>query len=234
MYEKSGFVIQHPHSFEALLEEFSNHLMFCNSLFMKPFESHSMWTEYGEKIPTSIAIQTTVGDLIDSLYFDDNEYHIHIGEVEYKDYKEEHIAGYEDFASQDLTDPNVVLKLFYTPVMHKRNIFKDEEEVRAIISFESICKNFTNQTYTSEIPFYSDRLFKTKINNLDDEDMASDDMTNDMKDIPTKGIHIGANLKRLIKRIVMSPNYNDYFYDPLIKLVKDNGLDPVIVYFSDI
>lgn len=28
VYEKSGFVIQHPHSFEALLEEFSNHLMF--------------------------------------------------------------------------------------------------------------------------------------------------------------------------------------------------------------
>ena len=79
-------------------------------------------------------------DLIDSLYIDDNEFHIHIGKINYIDYRREHIAGYEDFASQDLTDPNVVLKLFYTPVMHKRNIFKDEEEVRAIISFESICK----------------------------------------------------------------------------------------------
>ena len=233
VYEKSGFVIQHPHSFEALLEEFSNHLMFCNSWFMKPFESHSMWTEYGEKIPTSIAIQTTVEDLIDSLYIDDNEFHIHIGKVNYIDYRREHIEGYADFTEKNLTDPKDVLELFYAPVMHKRNIYEDEHEVRAVISFESISKNYTNRMFTSDIPFYSYRMFKTD-NMYQDDDLTADDMTNIMKVILTDAFHVGVNLGTLIKRIVMSPNANDYFYSPLIKLIKYYGLDRNIVHFSDV
>ena len=228
VYEEGGFVIHHPHSFQALLEDFSNHLMFCNSWFLKPIESHSMWTEYGEKIPTSIAIQTTVGDLIDSLYFDDNEFHIHIGRVEYIDYKTGYIEEYKDFSEEHLTDHDTVLKLFYAPVMHKRNLFEDEHEVRAIISFESISKNYTNQMYTSEIPFYSDRLFKSETMDLDD------DMTNDMKNIPSQGIRVGVNINRLIQKIIMSPNVNEYFYNPLIKLIEYYGIDRNIVYFSDI
>lgn len=228
VYKESGFVIHHLHSFETLLEDFSNHLMFCSSWFLKPIESHSMWTEYGEKIPTSIAIQTTVEDLIDSLYVDDNEFHIHIGKVKYIDYKTGYIKAYQDFSEEHLTDHDTVLKLFYAPVMHKRNLFEDEHEVRAIISFESISKNYTNQMYTSEIPFYSDRLFKSETMDLDD------DMTNDMKDIPSQGIRVGVNINKLIQKIIMSPNVNEYFYNPLIKLIKYYGLDRNKVYFSDI
>lgn len=234
MYEESGIVIHHRHSFETLLEDFSNHLMFCSSWFLKSIESHSMWTEYGEKIPTSIAIQTTVGDLLNSLYFDDNEFHIHIGRIKYIDYKTGYIEAYKDFSKEDLTDHNTVLKLFYAPVMHKRNIFEDEHEVRAIISFESICKNYTNRMYTSEIPFYSDRLFKGRAMTLDDDITDFADMTNDMKDIPPQGIRVGVNINKLIQKIIMSPNINEYFYPPLIKLVQYYGLDRNIVYFSDI
>ena len=61
-----------------------------------------------------------------------------------------------------------------------------------------------------------------------------DDMTDKMKKIPTEGIHVRSNLKDLIKRVVMSPHANAYFYDPLTKLIENNGLDPDIVYFSDI
>ena len=121
LLKESGIVLYHKHSFEALLTNFSNHLMFCNSWFLKENESHSMWSEYGDKSPTSIAIQTTVGNLINSLN-DENKYHIHIGEVKYKDYKREHIEGYEDFKLKNLTEPDNVLKLFYAPVMHKRDI----------------------------------------------------------------------------------------------------------------
>ena len=70
--------------FEQLLRDFLSHLMYCNSWFQREKESHSMWAEYGDKSPTSIAIQTTVGDLIESLESD--EYNIHVGKVEYKDY----------------------------------------------------------------------------------------------------------------------------------------------------
>ena len=61
-------ILDPPHSFQTLLKDFSNHLMFCNSWFLKKIESHSMWAEYGDKRnPTSVAIQTTIGDLIKSL-----------------------------------------------------------------------------------------------------------------------------------------------------------------------
>ena len=79
-----------------------------------------MWAEYGDKSPTSIAIQTTVGDLIESLESD--EYNIHIGKVKYKDYLTEDIGGYEDFPSIesiDLNDPDNVLKLFMLPFCTK-------------------------------------------------------------------------------------------------------------------
>ena len=67
-----------------------------------------------------------------------------------------------------------------------------------------------------------------------DDDIIDDDTTNKMKNIPTEGIHVRFNLKDLIKRVVMSPHANNYFYDPLTKLIKNSGLDPDIVYFSDI
>ena len=70
------------YSFETLLRKFSNHLMFCNSWFLKENESHSMWAEYGDKRnPTSVAIQTTIGDLINSI--ESPDYQIHIGKVKY-------------------------------------------------------------------------------------------------------------------------------------------------------
>ena len=109
------------HSFQTLLQDFSNHLMFCSSWFLNGNESHSMWAEYGDKrSPTSVAIQTTVGDLIQS--FESTSYQIHIGKVKYKNYNEKHIEGYENFLSKDLTNPNDVLKLFYAPILHKRDI----------------------------------------------------------------------------------------------------------------
>ena len=74
-----------------------------------------MWAEYGDKSPTSVAIQTTVGDLMDSL--NSNEYNIHIGKVEYKDYSNEHITPYQDLSDTVFTQSNDVLGLFYAPFL---------------------------------------------------------------------------------------------------------------------
>ena len=160
------------YSFEALLKVFSNYLMFCNCWFIKPEESHAMWAEYGDKIPTSIAIQTTVGNLKKS--FEKSKFHIHIGKVRYINYEEDHIKGYEKFTSQKLTDPDIVLKLFYAPVMHKRNIYTDEHEVRAIISFENIYKKYLEEDYKANIPFCREHLFDLDTYNESRDDHESD------------------------------------------------------------
>ena len=215
------------HSFRTLLYDFSNHFMFCNSWFQKDHESFTMWGEYGDKRhPTSIALQTTVGDLIDS--FEYTPYDIHIGEVKYIDYREEHIEGYEHFETVDLTIPDNVLKLFYAPILHKKRIYDDEHEIRATISFQSICEyHLLDQVYTSEIPFYSDRLFK------EESRYFSSDVTNLMRDIHKDGVPIGINASKLVQTIVVSPNANNYFREPLIELIVNKGLSPNI-YYSDV
>jgi len=133
-----ALTLERQHSFETLLNDFSNHLMFCSCWFQNAYESHSMWAEYGDKSPTSVAIQTTVDDLIDSL--EHTQYNVHIGKVKYKYYETEHTEGYENFTSIDLNIPNNVLKLFYAPITYKRKLYADEHEVRVVISFESICE----------------------------------------------------------------------------------------------
>jgi len=218
-------VINALHSFETLLKLFSNHLMFCNSWFLKNNESHSMWAEYGDKAnPTSIAIQTTVEDLINSIK--STNYHIHIGKIKYKDYENDSIEGYEKFPSIDLNDPETVLKLFYAPIMHKRDVYSDENEIRAVISFESVCQYYLDKTYTTDIPFYSDQLTRNNISLGKYE-------TNIMENIP-QGIPVKIDLSKLIQNVVMSPNTKRYFHKPLQKLMIDNNLNPNLVRRSKI
>lgn len=214
------------HSFDTLLTKFSKHLMFCNCWFLSDNESHSMWAEYGDKSPTSIAIQTTVGDLINS--FELTEFDIHIGTVKYKDYENEHIESYEDFTSIDLNKPEKVLQLFYAPIMHKRNVYADEHEVRAVISFDSICNKYLDRIYTSDIPFHNDKLFEY------DFSLFNARKTNIFKDIPKEGLNINVNLGTLIKTVAMSPYANGYFDEPLRKLMDDNNLNGGMVRISQI
>ena len=219
-------VLERQHSFETLINDFSNHFMFCSCWFQNDYESHSMWAEYGDKSPTSVAIQTTVGDLIDSL--ESTQYTVHIGEVKYKDYENEHTEGYENFASINLKDQNNVLKLFYAPITQKRKLFADEHEVRVVISFESICESHADLIFTTDIPFYSDNLFEKDLFFIDH------DKTNLMQNIPDRGINIDVDLMKLINSVVMSPYRNVYFDEPLVKLMFDNGLNGELVRYSQI
>ena len=183
------------HSFDTLLTKFSKHLMFCNCWLLSDNESHSMWAEYGDKSPTSIAIQTTVGDLINS--FESTKFDVHIGTVKYKDYENEHIEGYEDFMSIDLNKPENVLRLFYAPIMHKRNVYADEHEVRAVISFDSICNKYLDRIYTSDIPFYP--FYNDKLFEYDFSSFNAEKKTNTSEDIPKEGLNINVNLENLNK-----------------------------------
>ena len=228
--------------FTQLLKNFISHLIYCNSWFEGKKESHSMWAEYGDKSPTSIAIQTTVGDLIESLKCADNiykslvyniddslesdKYNIHIGKVKYKDYLTEDIEGYEDFPSIDLNAPDNVLKLFYAPFLHKRDVYQDEHEVRAIISFEDVCEEFLERVYTSRIPFYSDPMFGTDASLLRDYKNPINNAHN--------GIPVKVNLHTLLKKIVISPTVNDYFNIPFEDLIRRYNINPNIISRSQV
>lgn len=234
------------HSFYTLLTTFSNHLMFCRCWLLNDDESHCMWAEYGDKSPTSVAIQTTIGDLIDSMKCTDNIYkrlvynfddslysdkfNIHIGKIKYKDYDTEHIKGYDNFSKEDLTNPDKVLELFYAPVMHKRNIYEDEHEVRAVISFESICDEYFSKVYTSDIPFYSH-----EISNMEGgfSYVSKNDDPDKIKKIPNV-FEIKTDLHTLINTVVMSPYMNGYFDEPLRKLMDNNKLTGGLVRISRI
>ncbi len=217
------------HSFATLLKDFSNHFMFCSCWFRKEHESFIMWGEYGDKRhPASIALQTTIGDLIDSFVEYDADYDVHIGKVKYKDYRNEHIEGYECFEKEDLNKPDNVLKLFYAPILHKKRVFDDENEVRATISFESICKHhLEGKIDTSNIPFYSDRMFAV------DSRYFSSDTTNLMADVPPYGIPIRINISKLVKTVAISKNGWEYFQKPLVELLDNKKLSPEII-ISDI
>ena len=126
--------------FEQLLWNFLSHLMYCNSWFQKKKESNSMWGEYGEKSPTSVAIQTTVGDLIDSL--DSDEYKIHIGEVKYKDYKEDHIQGYENITPEVFSKPDEVLNYFTRPSCTKEIYMRTNTKSGQLFLLRMFVKTF--------------------------------------------------------------------------------------------
>ena len=207
------------YTFEVLLNVFSNHLMFCNCWFLRKEESHAMWAEYGDKSPTSIAIQTTVGNLKECLK--DTNYKIHIGRINYRDYDEDYIEEYNDFKSIGLTDPDNVLKLFYAPTMYKRNIYKDEREVRAIISFESICEKELGPVYTSDIPLLSDEAFDINKYYTSSEKQKLN-LTKGIRDYQSVDI----NTIALIQKVVISPYAKTYFKEPLKELLKYYGIDP--------
>ena len=210
--------------FEQIIRNLLSHLMYCNSWFQREKESHTMWAEYGDKIPTSVAIQTTVEDLIDSLESD--KYNIHIGKVKYKDYLTEDIEGYENFQPEYLNDPDNVLKLFYAPFLHKRDVYKDEHEVRVIISFEDVCKEFLGRVYTSNIPFYTDLMFETDVSLLREYKNPINNAD--------KGIPIEVNIHTLLKKIVISPTVKDYFNLPFVDLIERYEIDPEIISRSEI
>ena len=146
--------------------------------------------------------------------------------MKYRDYLTEDIEGYEDFPSIDLNDPDNVLKLFYTPFLHKRDVYQDEHEVRAIISFQDVCEEFLGRVYTSEIPFYSDEMFRTDASLLRD---YKNPISN-----AHKGIPITVDLHTLLKKIVISPTVNDYFNIPFEDLIKRYNIDPNIISRSQI
>ena len=97
-----------------------------------------------------------------------------------------------------------------------------------VISFESICNRYLDRIYTSDIPFYNDKLFEY------DFSLFNAGKTDILKDIPKEGLNVNVDLGTLIKTVVMSPYANGYFDEPLRKLMDDNNLNGGMVRISQI
>ena len=224
-----SMLLKNHYSFHTLYRYFSWYFMFCSCWFQRDKESYLMWSQYGDNAyPTSVAIQTTVGNLIKSLK--PAQYDIHIGKVDYIDYENNHIKGYEKITTVDLDTSDNVLKLFYAPIMHKREEYRDEDEVRAIISFESICNDFFGQVYTSEIPFFSHHIqpmgggFSY---------LHENDVPDTFRCVPNV-FEIDIDLETLIQKVVISPNAKNFFEVPLKELLEKYNINPDKVVKSKI
>lgn len=210
--EKLEF-LQTRHSFWQLIRQFSNQFMFSNCWCLKEDEDNLMWERYGKDNPIAVAIQSTVKRLIASM--DEIQGNIHIGKITYLDYEKDTMKSYENFSNIDLDDADKVLDLFYTPIMHKRKLYKSENELRVVTSFDDISNMYCGRVYTSDIPYYSDTLAEIATK------------------IPER-IEVRLDLTKLISSIYISPYAEDYLHHTLESIVKDRKMETIKVRRSKI
>ena len=94
--------------------KWGRNLIYVSSWHMNNYESAAMWDLY-IKAGEGVAIQSTVGNMIDS--FAENIEQIHLGSIEYIDYEKDEIPWGNVFG----------------PTMFKRKSFEHENELRAVI-----------------------------------------------------------------------------------------------------
>jgi hypothetical protein len=153
---------------------------YLNCWHLNNYESAAMWEQYSTD-GQGVAIQTTVGSLIDSLTdesgvfmsgedtpddADEIDRVITFGRVRYIDY-DRHL----------IPENNL-----YAPVFHKRRSFKHEQEFRAAFS-----------------------IFGEKL-----EESEGVDSVDDFSDIPA-GMYIDVNLEKLIDTLYISPTSPEWF-----------------------
>lgn len=206
-------LLQFKHSFWQLTRSFSNYFMFCSCWCLKEDEDNLMWERYGKENPTAVAIQSTVKRLITSM--SELKGNIHIGKIIYMDYQKDIMKSYENFSNINLEDPDKVLELFYTPIMHKRKLYSSEKELRVVTSFNDVSNLCCGRIYTSDIPYYSDTL------------------TEIMAKIP-KRIEVGLDLTKLISSVYISPYAEDYLYQTLTRIIEDRNMETIKVRESEI
>ena len=152
--ERSGFWVD---SFAYLIQEFVRYFMFTHCWALSDDESILMWDRYKFHKPT-LAIKTTLERIGNAI----KKAPVYIGKINYVDYQNEHIIGYERFTEKNLTDKETIKELFYQPFLHKQKCYKNENEVRLIIAYEAVTKLLTGRTYITDIPFYNKRNLSCK------------------------------------------------------------------------
>ena len=214
-------------SFGYLIQEFVRYFMFTHCWSLSDDESILMWDRYKFHKPT-LAIKTTlerIGNAIEKAP-------VYIGEINYTNYKNEHITGYERFTEKNLTDKETIEELFYQPFLHKQKCYKNENEVRLIISYEDITNLLTEETYITDIPFYNHNNHSYKDFGFDTDlfSMRSIDPKSfrkeDGKDIEIQQkIRVSVDTDKLIEKIIVSPYAESYDLNVVRSIAEKYGFD---------
>lgn len=213
-------------SFDYLIQEFVRYFMFTHCWSLSDDESILMWDRYKFHKPT-LAIKTTLERISNAI----TKAPVYIGEINYVDYANEHIMGYKTFTERNLTDKKTIAELFYQPFLHKQKCYRHENEVRLIISYESVTNTFTGETYITDIPFYnhSDLRYKDfgfntnefwKSNN---PKWFTKENGEDIKIQQT--IKVGVDTNELIEKIIVSPYAESYDLNVVRSIAEKYGLD---------
>lgn len=199
-------------SFGYLIRDFVRYFMFTHCWSLSDDENILMWDRYKFHKPT-LAIKTTLERIGNAI----TKAPIYIGEINYADYENEHITGYERFTERDLTDKETIEELFYQPFFHKQKCYKNENEVRLIISYEGVTNVLTKETYITDIPFYNHNKFSYRDFGFDKGLFSRESIDpksfkkEDGKDIEIQQkITVGVNTDELIEKIIISPYAESY------------------------
>ena len=203
-------------TFDNLIHDFTKHFMFTHCWSISETEDILMWDRYRHQEST-VAIKTVTSKIENAL--SKSEYPLYIGEIQYRNYETEHIAGFQEYPPKNLSDPNTIEELFYQPVLHKQNLYKSEKEVRIITSYKHTTKSLVGKTYLTNIPFY-DRNWGFS-ENPDLYKRAKEFFVDNQSEkteyywVPRK-VDITVDTNELIEQIILSP-YTEPYVLPLIQ-----------------
>ena len=214
-------------SFGYLIQEFVRYFMFTHCWSLSDDESILMWDRYKFHKP-ALAIKTTLERIGNAI----KKAPVYIGEINYVDYQNEHIIGYKSFTEKNLTDKETIEELFYQPFFHKQKCYKNENEVRLIISYEDVTKLLTGETYITDIPFYNHGQLSYKNFGFDTSPYPITS-TNPKRFTKEDGEYIDIQQKmsvevdtdELIEQIIISPYAENYDLDVVRSIAKKYGFD---------
>ena len=215
-----------------LTQEMSN-LIFCNCWTVSEKENATHWWRYGGS-PTTVAIMSTIGRLKEALL---SRIGIHIGNINYIDYNSEHTYNYEKIIESGFTDKDNLIDLVYSLYLNKDDRYKDESEVRCILSYKDVGKYIGELIPDKKAPLYKDfHPYIKSLTNLDEIPILETDWKTlaEYTQFIVNDISVPINLKHLIKKIVTSPKAKPYLQRTLQQTVEKYGLENDIVEESSI
>ena len=217
-----------------LTQEMSN-LIFCNCWTISKKENATHWWRYGGR-PTTVAIMSKIGRLKEALLPGSD---IHIGNINYIDYNSEHTYNYDKIIKSGFKDKGNLVDLVYSLYLNKDDRYRDESEIRCILSYKDAGKYIEGLISNKKSPLYKGvHTYIESLINLDQIPIFEADM--DWKTLTeyarfgVNGVPIRVDLKRLIKKIVISPKAEPYLRKTLQQTVEKYGLERDIVEESSI
>ena len=240
-FDESIYPQRKDNSFAALIRKFARHFMFAHCWSETKTESILMWDRYG-RLNSTVAIKTTIGRIKNAFVpsLDTQMFPMYIGKIKYIDYKTEHITGFDDYANKDLSDPNIIEELFYQPMFHKQKLYRDENEVRIIISYDHFLKheNRLYNSHLSNIPYYDDhwgfKYDRDPDDSFDDNALIFSNGLNKLIKPINRIWKQPVDINELIEQIIISPYAEPYVSDILKTTACKCGFDPEHVVNSSI